>query len=382
MIADREGREVLGGGGAVTVDVRSLGRELRRLWEETSAPRGGGRAITRACTRNLVALARHAGEAAAVTAAVVAASDRHPVRAFVIEAGPPSNPDALEAWLTAHCQLSAGGRHVCCEQIHLIVGGNASLRAAGAVLPLLVPDLPVFLWCTGAPPWDDESFQRLLDVAGKLLVDSATFPDVARGVADLLERREEDWAPADCGWYRLAPWREAVAVCFDDARAAERAADIEWVEIGYGVSPAAAERVPSAAALLAGWILDRVDLARDTGPIGLAARVEAGDGAGDPVPVRVVLKAQPEGTPGEITSIAFSASGAAFSWSIACPGGGGTLTLDATTKHSGTHRHRLPRAVLPPERLLAEALDDPTADPVYERALLRAAALLSGTPPD
>src|SRR6185295_19338800 len=44
---------VLGGGGALSVDVASLGHELRRLWQENARE---GSPITRACTRNLVAL--------------------------------------------------------------------------------------------------------------------------------------------------------------------------------------------------------------------------------------------------------------------------------------------------------------------------------------
>ena len=45
--------QVLGGGGALSVDVKSLGHELRRLWQENEKE---GAAITRACTRNLVVL--------------------------------------------------------------------------------------------------------------------------------------------------------------------------------------------------------------------------------------------------------------------------------------------------------------------------------------
>ena len=76
MIVDGRGREVLGGGGVLPVDIASLSSELRRLWEEASEPDGA--AVTRACARNLIALcAAGAGEEAA-GAALVAVGTEHP----------------------------------------------------------------------------------------------------------------------------------------------------------------------------------------------------------------------------------------------------------------------------------------------------------------
>jgi hypothetical protein len=275
------------------------------------------------------------------------------------------------------------GRHVCCEQIRLVVGGDAGRRAAGAVIPLLVPDLPVFLWCAGTPPWENEFFRRLLDVADRLIVDSRTFPDPAAGLEDLVERRGEEWSPADLDWYRHESWREAIAVCFDDPRLARRAGDVDRIGVGYGTaSEAAPGAIPSAAALLAGWALDRVELAREAGPTGLAARVEAGDAAGEATPPEVVLERMTDAPSGEIARAHLSVSSESISFRIECPGEGEVLTLDANTPHAGSHRHRLPRVRLPLERLLARALDDASPDVVYERALLRAASILSGTSPD
>ena len=73
---------VLGGGAAMPVDVRAIGQELRRLWESAEKPG----ALTRACTRNLVALCNDADEAERATGIIAELASRHAVRAFVVTA--------------------------------------------------------------------------------------------------------------------------------------------------------------------------------------------------------------------------------------------------------------------------------------------------------
>src|SRR5205807_2505103 len=53
--------------------------------------------------------------------------------------------------------------------------GDFEDRLASAVIPLLVPDLPVFLWWTGTPPLGSRSFGDLLRLTDRLVVDSADF---------------------------------------------------------------------------------------------------------------------------------------------------------------------------------------------------------------
>ena len=151
MIADADGRELLGGGGALPVDVRALGTELRRLWEAADGARGRA-AVTRACTRNVVALCPDEAAETLAARALAAVADRYPSRVFLVCASD-EDPARLDATLAALCTLRGEGRHVCCEQIRLSVGRAAGRRAASAIVPLLVPDLPVVVWSLGTPDW-------------------------------------------------------------------------------------------------------------------------------------------------------------------------------------------------------------------------------------
>jgi len=380
-----DARRVLGGGGALAVDVKALGKELRRLWEETAeAPSAGGRTgspvLTRACTRNLVVLAANAEEAARATEVVGGVADRHPTRAFIVcpAAGNGDDPDGLRAYLEARCIQRGGGRQVVCEQITLEVGVRARRRAAGTIVPLLVPDLPVFVWVMGDVAWDDELLSRLLAVADRLVVDSRRAKDVGALLTDLAaDRREGRWAPGDFEWSRLAPWREAVAAQFDEPMAARVAPllDRVRVRVGHGGSPVAA-------ALLSGWAVDRLGRARDLSAGGLASRAEDGDGTGDDAPPRAELEATDAGAPGAITELRFTCdrSGATAEVVVAVADSALTAWVDVPEACGLPSRH--PRADLSDEALLEDQLDFPGPQPVYERALLRAATLLTGASPD
>lgn len=375
MLTDASGREVLGGGGVLPVDVRALGAELRRLWESSVEAGGEGRAVTRACSRNVVALCDDDESAALAARVLVAVAERYPSRAFVVRraAGP---PDRLEATLEAQCLLRDGARHVCCEQINLAVGAAAGRRAASAIVPLLVPDLPVFVWVAGALVREDELLVRLLDHADRLLFDSRAAGDPGALLDDLSHREHGDrWSPADLEWARLDDWREAVAMLFDEPATAGLAAEVARVSIRR--DPASA----TGAALLAGWILDRVESARGAQAEGVAARVDSGDAAGEESPIAVVFESGGPGRTGiedvtietrrpvALLQVTAAADGRALSLGIAAPG---SCALPA----------RLPRRDLPIEHLVETLLALPGADPMYEGARARAATFLAGASPE
>src|SRR5207245_4465671 len=85
--------------------------------------------------------------------------------------------EAAEKLIAMHARLPVpeGARLVCYEQILVRARGNVDDRLASALIPLLVPDLPVFLWWTGTPPLGSRSFTDLLRLTDRLVVDSADF---------------------------------------------------------------------------------------------------------------------------------------------------------------------------------------------------------------
>jgi glucose-6-phosphate dehydrogenase assembly protein OpcA len=359
---------VLGGGGAFPVDVNALHKELRRLWDESE----GTGVITRACTRNLIALARDEKEAERATAIVAELTARHPSRAFVVTAVADA-PDTLEALLSAHCSLRGGGRHVCCEQITLHVGASARRRAAGAIVSLLVPDLPVVVWCLGAPDPEDPLLVALFDVADRVIVDSRALADPIAALETMTSgERDGEWSCGDFEWGRLEPWREAVARLFEGPSPELLPHGVARVVVEYG-----AGRAPMGAALLGGWIVDRLAVATQGAPGGLRARMDSGDAAGEDAAVDVALEAKDGEVPGEVCGIRLTGERGRV-MRVERPVGKASLTVAAPEGGAW----RMPCPVADEAALLAGLLEGRGPDEIYERALVRAATLLTGASPD
>ena len=59
--------------------------------------------------------------------------------------------------------------------------------ASTAVAPLLVPDVPVFLWWKDIPHYDDKLFNRLSEMADRVVIDSASFDQPHQDLLRLAE---------------------------------------------------------------------------------------------------------------------------------------------------------------------------------------------------
>jgi glucose-6-phosphate dehydrogenase assembly protein OpcA len=178
---------------------------------------GVGRPLVRASVNNMVVVTQSRGAGQRALATVESLGVSVPSRCVVLIAEPPGNGRArVRSWArVAHHRRADGATEVVWEEV--IVQTNVPPRHLPAVvLPLLLPELPVFTWWEGTPPFSDDVFDEMASVTDRLIVDSATFADP---VADLagLERAAKELRPAlsDCVWGRLTPWREMIAGPFN-----------------------------------------------------------------------------------------------------------------------------------------------------------------------
>lgn len=247
--------------GPKAVDVKAVERELTALWEEAARGPEDGPAIMRACALNVIVVAfgsRMADEVAAIIARLLG---RHPCRAIVLRADPEAAESGLQAWVSAHCQLpTAGGKQICCEQITLSAQGEAVGELPGTVLPLLVSDLPVFLWWPGDLSLEDELFNWIAAMSDRVIVDSSAFqaPEVVlKGLSTLIEGPSRRAAFGDLNWIRLTSWRELAAQFFDPPDLRPSLDRIAEVLFEYGALDLARPN-PAQALLLTGWLASRL----------------------------------------------------------------------------------------------------------------------------
>jgi glucose-6-phosphate dehydrogenase assembly protein OpcA len=298
------------------VDAARLERELSVMWAEASAGGDGRAGVVRACVLNLVVYAEGPEEREEVNALLDEVIERHPCRAVVLVADRESQEPRLEAYVSTRCQLSSrGGKQVCGEQITIEAGGAVVESAATAVAPLLVPDVPVFLWWKDIPHYEDKLFNRLAEMADRVVIDSASFDnphfDLAR-LAEILRERAGSLRLTDLNWGRLTSWRSLVASFWDVPDYRPALSRIERVEIVYDPpdrSPGdLAPKALLAAAWLAtclGWQLDPDGGSRRESETAFELK------AGGRRPVHLLLRAgeQAAGRDGMITSLTLSTSG-------------------------------------------------------------------------
>jgi glucose-6-phosphate dehydrogenase assembly protein OpcA len=185
-----------------------------------------------------------------VTNSVSKLAGRHPARAVVFIADPEGESN-VDVQLSAFCNVRGGtGAQICAEQVTIHVEGPPAMHLESLAGPLLVPDLPVFLWYPGEFSPRSLGFAAMADLADRVIVDSAASESHEACLREIDDLVEDPATPAigDLQWVGLSPWRSLLADTFD---APERAGDlekIEYVEVLY--APGGENR----ALLLVGWL--------------------------------------------------------------------------------------------------------------------------------
>src|SRR5919201_3366665 len=286
--------------GAEAAGIAALEQELKRLRRAQSAhAREQARTIARAAVLNLVVYADRELHARRSAQSISDLASRHPSRAIVllVDRGPREGADAR---LEMHCHRPTPetATHVCYEQILVRARGDADARLASVVIPLLVPDLPVFLWWTGSPPVTAKAFGQLVGLADRLVVDSADFarPDeMLSAIASISDRARGRFGLTYVDWTRLTPWREIVTSFFDVPAWRPFLDAVTGVRVGFAVDMDGRQILPSQALLFIGWLESRlgwrpVEALAPSEAGGLLFAVARADGARGQVRVRPRLE--------------------------------------------------------------------------------------------
>jgi len=249
--------------GAPVPSIAALERELARLRRAAGAhAKEQSHSVARATVLNLVVYADRDTHALRAARATMRLSNRHPSRAIIVYGDREREGADVAVQLHCHAPRPEESSQVYYEQILARVRGDADDRVASVVIPLLVPDLPVFLWWTGTPPEEARRFDDLLAIADRFIVDSSDFarPDRTLPVIAALAatQRGRRFGVTDLNWTRLTPWRELVAGFFDVEAWRPCLDEIVGVRVGFGVDMDGRDIHPSQALLLVGWLASRL----------------------------------------------------------------------------------------------------------------------------
>ena len=371
--------EVFWGAQATTID--ALERELARLRRAAVAhAREQGQTLARASVLNLVVYSEREVHARRAARTVADLALRHPSRAIVLLGD--RDRDGIVASVQLHCHVpqSDGAQPVLYEQILARVRGDFDERVASVVIPLLVPDLPVFLWWTGTPPSDARHLDDLVTLADRFIIDSADFARPDQTLPEVARLARHRVAITDLNWARLTHWRELVAQFFDVPAWRPFLDQITGIRAGFAVDMDGRDIHPSQALLLLGWLSSRlgwrpIDALAPSEAGGLLFRMGRADGA--PIMVRLRPRFERGLDAGDVSGIRIQA-------------GYGGATAEFVIKRAPDERHAtataiiggvvrservVPLPALGIRELLGEELAIARNDHVYEVALAALMAL-------
>jgi glucose-6-phosphate dehydrogenase assembly protein OpcA len=250
---------------AATVEPDKLLKDLRKLWLELGKSDPNG--VLRACALTLVVVIDEQHDAQLIGETIASLIHEHPSRAIVVRVRQ-CTERVLDARVFAQCWMPFGRRQqICCEQVEITGSPESLADVVTVVRGLLVPDLPVILFCPSETLWWLPQFGSLLPIAGKLIVDSCGMSEPTRVLPFLTGLPSGTKRKADLVWTRLTPWREAIAQIFDPEKRCGCAYDLSEIRILYK-----ADEEPSAVYYLAGWFMHilgasvPIKIARGVGP--------------------------------------------------------------------------------------------------------------------
>jgi glucose-6-phosphate dehydrogenase assembly protein OpcA len=236
----RESRQALASG---WMSVGQIERELGKLRTNDD-----GTLALRSSVLNLIVVTDEES-ADEITDSVSKLAGRHPARAVVFIADPEGEWN-VDVGLSAFCNVRGGGAQVCAEQVTIHAEGPPAMHLESLAGPLLVPDLPVFLWYPGEFSPRSVGFAAMADLADRIIVDSAASESHEACLREIAALTEDPEMPAigDLQWVGLSPWRSLLADTFDAPERVGHLQEIERAEVLY--APGGENR----ALLLVGWL--------------------------------------------------------------------------------------------------------------------------------
>src|SRR5215471_7818495 len=306
---------------STTVSPEKILKELAALWVEEG--KQGGAGVLRACSMTLIVIAEESEDSVAIGETIASLMPEHPAR-------------ALSEHVYQQCWRPFGQRQqICCEQIELSASDPALGDLPSVLLPLVVSDLPVILWCRSPRLIQMTEFEDLARLATRVVVDSAAFADAKQAMARLVQEQSRGLWVADLTWTRLTRWREMLARTFENREYLARLPEIEHIVVTFG------PKYETAARYIGAWAHDTL--------------------AGVNVKTDLMMS---QGA----SSLSVELKGEAFRVALACEGGTLLVTVNDLANRSSLGK-------ISDAQLMREELAIMKRDLIFERTLSSAARI-------
>ncbi len=364
-----------------TLDVEAIERMLAELWKQAAGhdQSVGDDAVFRARTAGVMVYLNDESLLSDTRQVISELASFHPCRALLMVGDRKAPARDIEMYVTASCagQKRSGSKNLCFEEIVLTAHGRFVSELPSAAVPLLVPDLPAFLWWREEPGAEDKVFSQLCQAADRVVIDSADFqapPSDFLGVTQPFNRKgDEAIALSDINWARLTPWRASLADFYDVEDYRTELNQITEVQIYFvAETETTSSTVSSQALLIASWLASRLNwkfagaMETQGASQGLAFRFESNDRV---VTISLNEVLRPAMKSGRLCEIELKASQVPARFLVSRSEDGLHLKTQ-TTIGERSYPHRLLRVGnWSAAQLLSRELEILTNDQIYEEAI-------------
>lgn len=354
---------------AMSVPIDQAESAISRAWLALGDP-------ARTQTLNLVCVCNTDDEEKYAVTSARDVLPAHPGRVLIVRLINESVESAVTVRTALLEDASRPGSYVG-ESLTFNIQGTTRNHLASVVERVLVPGVPVVLWWLGDLPDNGNLFIPLADRADVVAVDSSQIDlsDLRTLFQYVNHRALSNQSISDIEWLRLRPWQESLARFFDDPAALEGLLRCNTLEVAMH-TPARGDFCSAKAALFAGWFAAQMKLKAESSIQWVstdgAHSLALSTSSGDPFTLKMMVEPRQGLYDGAIIRITLrSAIGDHFE-----------LEREGTTRvvawRGNCAGAVLPEAVLrigPPDtpRMLRRLLDRPERDPLFLKALAKAA---------
>jgi glucose-6-phosphate dehydrogenase assembly protein OpcA len=236
------------------IQPESLNKEISELWvtlaQRADGPNAG---VVRSSSMTLIALVDQEHDSTGLSETLAGLMRSHPNRAIVIHVSK-GNSEDLDAEVRAQCWLPTGQqKQLCSEQIEINASEKSLADLPSVLLPLVVPDLPVVLWCRSERSTQLPVFNELIALGPRVIFDIADFKDPLSAFKRIEGISKSGFAVTDLNWTRLTRWRDMIAQVFENVACRKDLPRFRTITLNYHANPVSG--VPVAAILMAGWLV-------------------------------------------------------------------------------------------------------------------------------
>ncbi len=206
--------------------------QVPRLREETQ-PKNQ----IRACLFNLIIFSDDPRRSAYLHQIVQSIIEKFPCRIIFIQSVHDA-PEPFVGPIAGTALVNMGDTVVICDRFNIDAAADQLHRVPSIVLPLLVPDLPVYLVWGQNPTTEAVILPQLKRFASRLIFDTEctdNLPDFCAKVIKLLDAAQMEIR--DVKWAALGGWREVLARTFDTPEKIKELKECRNIQIIYNNRP-------------------------------------------------------------------------------------------------------------------------------------------------